>query len=114
MLAIVVEDGPLRLRDLARRIGTTAATATRSTDALESAGLVERQTDPADGRGVLVRATRKGRSTQRKTRATLVILLERMLDQMGPSDRKRFIALMSDVLELVEETDRELQGEPAP
>jgi DNA-binding MarR family transcriptional regulator len=109
MLAIVVEDGPLRLRDLARRIGTTPATATRSTDALEIAGLVERKTDPTDGRGVLVGATPKGRRTQRKAHATLVTVLERMLDQMDLRNRERFISLMSDVLDVVEETDRELR-----
>ena len=41
-LAHVADEGPLRLRSLARLIGTTAATATRTTDALEAAGLVER------------------------------------------------------------------------
>ena len=113
MLAIVVDNGPLRLRELARRIGTTAATATRSTDALEEAGLVERQTDPTDGRGVLVAATAKGRRTQRKQHAILVTLLERMLDQMDAPHRERFIVLMTDLLELVEETDLDLRGEPA-
>jgi DNA-binding MarR family transcriptional regulator len=73
----VVDDGPLRLRALAGRIGTTAATATRSTDALEAQGLVKRQADPSDGRGVLVGATRKGRRVRRESHAQLVILLGR-------------------------------------
>lgn len=105
-LAHVVDDGPLRLGTLACRIGTTAATATRSTDALESLGLVERRADPSDGRGVLVCATRKGRRARRESHEQLVVLLERLLEQLGPDDRERFVGLMSDVSELLEASDQ--------
>jgi DNA-binding MarR family transcriptional regulator len=104
-LSHVVDDGPLRLRDMAERIGTTAATATRSTDALESHGFVKRETDPCDGRGVLVRATRKGRQFRRDTHEQLVILLERMLQQLDRDDRGRFIALMTELQSLVEASE---------
>lgn len=53
--------GPIRLRQLAGRMDTTRATATRAVDALEDAGLVGRFADPHDKRGVLVDVTRKGR-----------------------------------------------------
>ena len=106
-LAIVVDDGPLRLRALAGRIGTTAATATRSTDALESQGLVKRQADPSDGRGVLVGATRKGRRVRRESHAQLVILLGRLLEQLDPAERERFVELMTDLYELVQTFERQ-------
>jgi DNA-binding MarR family transcriptional regulator len=106
-LAIVVDDGPLRLRTLARRIGTTAATATRSTDALETLELVERRADPCDGRGVLVHATDKGRKARRESHEQLVVLLDRLLAQLPPDDRERFVALMSDIHELVDASDQE-------
>jgi DNA-binding MarR family transcriptional regulator len=101
-LAVIVDDGPMRLRTLARRIGTTAATATRTTDALEAAGLVERRPDPADGRGVLVSSTRLGRKTRREAHALLVLLLERILEQLNEDDRDRFVSVMTDLHELVE------------
>jgi DNA-binding MarR family transcriptional regulator len=111
-LVHVVDDGPLRLRALAERIGTTAATATRSTDALEGHGLVKRATDPSDGRGVLVRATRKGRQFRRDSHEQLVILLERLLAQLHPDDRSRFIALMTDLYDLVEASELAEEGLP--
>ncbi len=101
----VVDDGPLRLRTLALRIGTTAATATRSADALEGLRFVKRETDPRDGRGVLVRATRKGRQARRESHEQLIILLERLLDQLPPDDRSRFIVLMTELQDLVEASE---------
>ena len=112
-LIVVVQDGPIRLRDLARRIGTTPATATRSTDALEAASLVERRTDPLDGRGVLVAATPLGRRTEREAHRNLVVLLDRMLEQMDASARERFVTLMTGLLEVVEESDRQLDASNA-
>jgi DNA-binding MarR family transcriptional regulator len=114
-LAVIVDDGPLRLRTLARRIGTTAATATRTADALEAAGLVERSPDPADGRGVLVSATRTGCKTRRDSHALLVILLDRILDQLDDDDRRRFIRVMTDLHEIVEaaEHGRPREREPS-
>jgi DNA-binding MarR family transcriptional regulator len=100
-LTIVVDDGPMRLRELAQRVGTTPATGTRSVDALEAHGFVRRQTDPYDGRGVVVSATHKGQEARRETHAQLVILLERRLDQLEPEARDRFITLMSDLDDLV-------------
>ena len=49
--------GPMRLRNLARRMETTPATATRAVDALEELGFVRRTPEPDDKRGVLVAAT---------------------------------------------------------
>jgi DNA-binding MarR family transcriptional regulator len=104
-LAIIVDDGPMRLRTLARRIGTTAATATRSTDALEAHGLVKRKSDPSDGRGVLVRATPKGREVRQESHTQLVIVLGRLLEQLSEEDRERFVAVMTDLRELVHVTE---------
>jgi DNA-binding MarR family transcriptional regulator len=57
----VAAAGPLRLRQLAGRMDTTPATATRAVDALEELGLVVRKPDPNDRRGVLVDSTARGR-----------------------------------------------------
>jgi DNA-binding MarR family transcriptional regulator len=105
-LTIVVDDGPMRLRELSQRVGTTPATGTRSVDALVAHGFVERQTDPSDGRGVVVAATHKGRQARRRTHGQLVILLERLLDQLEPKARDRFIVLMSDLDDLVAASGR--------
>lgn len=56
------EDGPLRLSDLATRMGTSAPTATRAVDALESLGLATRAPEPGDRRALSIELTPEGRT----------------------------------------------------
>jgi DNA-binding MarR family transcriptional regulator len=103
-LAAVVDDGPLRLRELAEAIGTTKATATRSTDVLEAAGLVERLPDPEDGRSILIRATRAGLQARRDSLERLATMLERLLLALEPEERFRFVELVSELDGLLAQT----------
>ena len=54
---LVVAAGPMRMSQIAERLGTAASSATGLVDALVGTGMVERVDDPADRRQVLVRAT---------------------------------------------------------
>lgn len=64
--------GPLRLNDLAQRMGISAPTASRAVDALESHDLVERLTDPDDRRALRIDLTRGGRARlERRKQCTL-------------------------------------------
>lgn len=94
-LAAVVDTGPLRLRELAEAIGTTRATATRSTDVLEAAGLVERLPDPDDRRSILIRCTPAGREARRASLQRLATMVERLLLALDPDDRARFVEHVS-------------------
>jgi DNA-binding MarR family transcriptional regulator len=67
--------GPLRLHDLAARMDTTAATASRAVDLLEDYRFVTRRADPDDGRAIQIVATAKGRRWSDKRRAQLHDLL---------------------------------------
>ena len=53
--------GPLRLSELAERMGITAPTASRAVDGLVDLGLLERLPDPADRRAVRIDVTEQGR-----------------------------------------------------
>jgi DNA-binding MarR family transcriptional regulator len=53
------EDGA-RPSELAAQAGVTRQAVTKTLDDLERVGLVEREPDPADGRGVVVRYTPRG------------------------------------------------------
>ncbi len=55
-----LEDGPLSLTELAEAVSVDAPYATLIVDSLETRGLVERRTDPADRRRKLVALTREG------------------------------------------------------
>lgn len=93
-LGIAVDEGPLRLGALAERMGTTDATATRTVDALEAAGLVRREADPIDKRGVRVAATAEGTRTIAQRRQRLRELLGRLL---GEQDLAHLAGLVAEL-----------------
>jgi len=72
----VVAVGPLRLRNLASRMDTTPATASRAVDVLEEYHLVERRIDPDDGRAIRIASTPKGRRWSERRRAELLDVLK--------------------------------------
>jgi DNA-binding MarR family transcriptional regulator len=59
-LATVVQAGPLGVGQLAEIEGLPSPAATRLADRLEEAGLISRQTNPADRRGVQLVASKAG------------------------------------------------------
>ena len=59
-LSVVAFAGPIGIGALAAAEGVAAPTISRLVDGLERDGLVRRERDPDDARGVLVRATAKG------------------------------------------------------
>ncbi len=72
--------GPMRLNDLAARMDTTAATASRAVDVLEELGFVERGKDSEDGRAIALTATPKGQRWTAGRRAKLCKVLETLDD----------------------------------
>jgi DNA-binding MarR family transcriptional regulator len=56
------EEEPLRMVELAERLGVVPRSVTTVVDALEATGLVRRQSDPANRRSILIRLTDRGRS----------------------------------------------------
>jgi DNA-binding MarR family transcriptional regulator len=67
--------GPLRLSNLAARMDTTPATASRAVDTLEEYGFAERRADPDDGRAIMIGATHKGRRWSERRRAAILEVL---------------------------------------
>ncbi len=96
-LATVVRAGPLGIGQLANAEGLPSPAVTRLADKLEEAGLVARQANPADRRGVHVVATAKGADLlARRQRTTNTWLAER-LGAFGERDRmalERAVALL--------------------
>lgn len=85
-------DGPLRIGELHRRLLLSQPALSRMVDRLVERGLVKRQADPADRRGVRLSLTRKGSQMQRQvgrrharsvTRAVTAELNPRELEQLG-------------------------------
>jgi DNA-binding MarR family transcriptional regulator len=85
-LSVVVYAGPIGIGAIAAAEGVSAPTMTRLIDGLERDGLVARRPDPADARGVLVRATAKGQRVLSAGRRRRVQVLSAGLSTLTPAE----------------------------
>jgi DNA-binding MarR family transcriptional regulator len=97
-LATVERHGPLAPSRLAEIERVKRPTATRILTRLEEAGLVERERDPRDGRGVLVTISDEGRRTLRRMRSRKTTYLARRLRELPPEDAE-LLDRAADVLD---------------
>jgi DNA-binding MarR family transcriptional regulator len=86
-LSVVVFGGPLTLTALAAAEQVRPPTMTRIVQALVREGLVQRVSDPRDGRIVLVRATARGRSMLVRGRARRVGRIAGPVAALTPAER---------------------------
>ncbi len=89
-------DGPLRLGDLASRLGIAPSTLSRNLARLEDRGLVQRVADPVDGRAMRVELSEQGRTAAGTVEAAEVAFARSILELL-PSRRA------PDVLQALEE-----------
>ena len=83
-LAAIERFGPQRLTALAAREGVTQPAMTQLISRLEDAGQVRRESDPDDGRVVLVTITDEGRATLAHRRDSRATRLAVILAQLSP------------------------------
>ena len=83
------EDGA-RPSELAAKAGITRQAVTKTLDDLERLGLVEREPDPADGRGVVVRYTPRGLAALKVARTRMNQLERQYASNIG-ADRWRTV-----------------------
>ena len=103
-LSVIVFAGPVTLGDLAAAEQVKPPTITRLVRALESEGLVRRESDPDDGRIVRLRATPKGENLLSAGRARRVRKLSQPLAAM--TDRER--ATLEDAADILARVIRQL------
>lgn len=101
-LTAIAEEGPMRLRALAARLGTTDATASRTVDALVRLGVAQRGPDPGDRRGVLVAATKEGHKVLQKRRQLLARALAPGLTDLDDAERERLVDQLRSLVEGLE------------
>jgi DNA-binding MarR family transcriptional regulator len=87
-------DQPLRLSELAARLGIVPRSATSVVDDLEAAGLVERQPDPNDRRATLVDLTPDGRQILTTLREKRRDVMVSQLARLTPADQQTLIQLL--------------------
>jgi DNA-binding MarR family transcriptional regulator len=94
--------GPLRLSELAERMGITAPTASRAVDGLVELGLLERLPDPADRRAVSIDVTAPGRARVEERIALAAAALEPAVAALSAQDRARLAALLARLADAIE------------
>jgi len=84
----------LTIGDLGERRNLTPSGISRSVDRLTKIGLVERKSNPADGRSLLVGLTAQGLTRLRAAQVTHHDIVRRlMLDRLGEEDQRRLAQL---------------------
>lgn len=89
----VVRYGPVRMGDLAGWQGVDKSTVTTQLRRLVEKDLVTRGPSPADRRVVLVRATEEGRRLQESVTRAGAAVLQALVADWSPADRRRFADL---------------------
>jgi DNA-binding MarR family transcriptional regulator len=97
VLRIVAAGPPLRMAELADRLDVVPRSATSMVDALEAAGFVARDSDPADRRSVRVRLTPRGRRLVEQLHAARHHGAEELFAALGPRDRSELTRLLGVV-----------------
>lgn len=106
----------LTMTDLAEATLTTRSTVSEVVVRLVAAGLVGRETDPADGRRVRLQLTSSGTSVFEALSETLPERLVRALDAMDPASRESLATLLEGWIQLagLSATSPVMFGEPVP
>src|SRR5580692_3634401 len=86
ILITLLDQGPIRMTDLAAHERVRTPTTTVAIRRLEKVGLVKRSRDPSDLRAVLVDITPKGRAVHAESLANRHAALAAMLSQLPESD----------------------------
>ncbi|MDF2649796.1 MAG: transcriptional regulator, MarR family [Paenibacillus sp.] len=93
----------IKISELSRALEMTPAGATHLVDALEQAGYLERLSDPADRRIVLVRSTPKGEEQIKETEAHFFDVFKGLAEHLGDQDTKELIRLLRTSLTFLKE-----------
>jgi DNA-binding MarR family transcriptional regulator len=91
----IADGGPLRLNDLAARMGTSAPTASRAVDVLDELGLAVRATDADDRRAIRIELTPKGRRAVDERKARAAVAFEPAVAALPAADRERLLHLLA-------------------
>ncbi len=91
----VFETEPVRLSDLADRLGVSAPTASRAVDALVEHGLLARTADPDDRRAVRISSTEPGRARISERKARVLDAFLPAASAMPAADQEQLIELLS-------------------
>ena len=101
-LSTLASRGPMRLTDLTATEQVTQPAMTQIVSRLERDGLVTRDSDPHDGRAVLVRTTDAGAALVAARQADRLTYLTGLFDLLSPTDRDAIASAVPALTRFVE------------
>ncbi len=107
-LETLVEHGPMRQGALAERVFLDKSTTSRVVSTLIRKGYIEQTPDAADGRAVLLKATRAGRRLYASITAGLVEQQRQLLGDLAPDVRAGVITIIRRLAEAADARFRSL------
>ena len=105
VLGKVIDDGPLRMSDLAEAGRIHPAALTRQVQALEAEGYIERSPDPTDGRAQVVRVTAAGRAAHRRVQQANDAIMAEQLGEWSADE-------LADLVDRLEQLIVDLRTSP--
>jgi DNA-binding MarR family transcriptional regulator len=99
MLHLLHAAGGQSVGDLATRLGISAATASRASDGLARAGLVERRDDPEDRRVRRVHVTETGRSYVERFAAARLDAVRELVSHLDAEQQQRLYDALAPLAE---------------
>jgi DNA-binding MarR family transcriptional regulator len=95
VIARYEDEEPLRMTELADRLGIVPRSLTTVIDALEEAGLVRREIDPRNRRAILLRLTERGAAVRDDLREARRRAAEELFAPLSAADRKALAGLLT-------------------
>jgi DNA-binding MarR family transcriptional regulator len=107
LLALYDEDGQTPVQ-LCAAVGIEPGTMTKTLQRMERDGLIERRSDPTDGRRVRIHLSDRARQLEPALKATVVDLNATVLEGLSPHQRGCF---MGGLRRVIENTEAQLHEE---
>ena len=104
ILLTLLDQGPIRMTELAAHERVRTPTTTVAIRRLEKLGLVKRSRDPSDLRAVLVDVTPRGLVQHREALATRRAALAAMLSHLTTEERETLAKALAPLARLAEQT----------
>jgi DNA-binding MarR family transcriptional regulator len=110
LLKTLATSGPQRLTDLAAYAGLDVSTVSRHVAQLDSAGLIERIPDPADGRAQRVELSAAGAARLDAVLSTRRSLLEQCLESWDPHELEQLDRLLTRLAADIEASAQSMEN----
>jgi DNA-binding MarR family transcriptional regulator len=105
ILLTLLDQGPIRMTELAAHERVRTPTTTVAIRRLEKLGLVKRSRDPSDLRAVLVDVTPRGLVQHREATATRRAALAALLSKLRDDERETLAAALAPLARLAEQVE---------